>query len=125
MTTPLEGTQPGSARLLLLLIPIVVTAAAQAFQAKPDTPPQFEAATIKPSDPAFRAGRMTIFPVITPPGRLIVQNATLKDLIAGVYSAQAYQITGGPAWISSTGSAPQDSRLKEKQTAAPHANNAC
>jgi uncharacterized protein (TIGR03435 family) len=113
------GTWLGAS--LLLLIPIAVTTAAQAFQAKPDTPPQFEAATIKPSDPAFRPGRLAIFPVVTPPGRLIVQNATLKDLIAGAYNLQAaYQITGGPAWISSTrfnvegkadGSATREQRL--------------
>lgn len=80
---------------------IVLAAAALAFQAKPDTPLQFEAATIKPSDPAYRAGRTSIFPVVTPPGRLIVQNATLKDLIEGAWGLQAYQITGGSAWISS------------------------
>src|SRR5579863_4906878 len=84
-----------------LLLLVAVTAAAQAFQDKSDTAPQFEVATIKPSDPAFRPGRLSIFPVVTPPGRLIVQNATLKDLIAGAYNVQAYQITGGPAWISS------------------------
>lgn len=87
---------------LLLLILTAVAPAAQAFQAKSDTAPQFEAATIKPSNPAFRPGRLGIFPVVTPPGRLIVENATLKDLIAGAYSLQAYQITGGPVWISST-----------------------
>jgi uncharacterized protein (TIGR03435 family) len=106
---------------LLLLIPIAVTAVAQAFQAKPNTPPQFDVATIKPSDPAFRPGRLGIYPVVTPPGRLIVQNATLKDLIAGAYNVQAaYQITGGPAWINSTrfdvegkanGSATREQRL--------------
>jgi hypothetical protein len=86
---------------LLLLILTAAAPAAQVFQVKPDAAPEFDAATIKPSNPAFRPGRLGIYPVVTPPGRLIVQNATLKDLIAGAYNVQAaYQITGGPAWKS-------------------------
>jgi uncharacterized protein (TIGR03435 family) len=88
---------------LLLLILTAAAPAAQAFQAKPDVAPEFEVAMIKPRNPsAPPPGRLARFPVMTPPGRLIVANATLKDLIAGAYSLQAYQVTGGPAWIGST-----------------------
>ncbi len=105
---------------LLLLILTAAAPAAQAFQAKLDAAPQFEAATIKPSNPAFRLGRLFIFPVVTPPGRLMVENATLKDLIAGAWRLQSYQITGGPPWIGSarfdvegkaTGNATREQRL--------------
>ena len=101
MNDRVDGTYATRFGASLLLL-VAVTAAAQAFQDKSDTAPQFEVSTIKPSDPGFRPCRLSVFPVVTPPGRLIVQKATLKDLIAVAYSVQAYQITGGPAWISST-----------------------
>jgi uncharacterized protein (TIGR03435 family) len=86
----------------LLLILTAAVPAAQALPAKPDDEPQFEIATIKPSNPAApRRGRLASVQVATPPGRLTVANATLKDLIKGGYNLQDYQLTGGPAWIDS------------------------
>jgi len=57
---------------------------------------------IKPLNPsAPPRGRLTFVPAMTPPARLIIANATLKDLIARAYSCDDYQITNGPAWIGS------------------------
>ncbi len=56
----------------------------------------FEVASIKPSDPAER-GTMIQF---APGGRLVVKNAPLKSLITLAYDLQDFQISGGPAWVS-------------------------
>lgn len=93
------ATRFGTSLLLVLLTGVAPVA--QALQAKPDAAPQFEVATIKQSK-APPPGRLARFLVVTPPGRLKVTNATLKDLIAGAYSMENYQVTGGPAWIDST-----------------------
>jgi len=65
------------------------------------TPPQFEVASIKPSNPdAPRPGRLQSIQVVTSPGRLSARNAKLTDLVKGAYALEDYQISGGPAWIA-------------------------
>jgi len=56
----------------------------------------FEASSIRPSDPAkaesFRRAS---------PGRLSVQNMSLKSLVAAFYNVKEYQVLGGPGWVDS------------------------
>jgi len=54
----------------------------------------FEAASVKPSDPA----RTESFWKVSP-GRLTVQNMSLKSLIMAFYKIKQFQVTGGPKWI--------------------------
>lgn len=63
---------------------------------------QFEVATIKPANPAApRRGRLESIHLETPPGRLTVASATLKELIAASYGVENYQVSGGPSWLDS------------------------
>jgi uncharacterized protein (TIGR03435 family) len=39
--------------------------------------------------------------ITTNPGLLSIRSISLKDLIAAAYGVEAYQISGGPAWIDS------------------------
>lgn len=64
--------------------------------------PQFEVASIRPSDPSGpHPGRFAPVPVDTSPGRLTARNATLKELIMAAYALEDYQVSGGPGWITS------------------------
>ena len=89
-----------------LAIPVaigVINAPVIRAQSRPASTPQFEVASIKPSDPsAPPRGRLSIaVPVVTSPGRLTVRNANLKELINGAYVLEDYQVSGGPSWITS------------------------
>jgi uncharacterized protein (TIGR03435 family) len=61
-----------------------------------DAKPGFEAAIIKPSDPA-RQGK--IFTVRGP--YIVTVNTTLNDLISQAYDLHVKQITGGASWLDS------------------------
>jgi uncharacterized protein (TIGR03435 family) len=54
----------------------------------------FEAASIKPSDPA----KVESFWHISP-GRIAVQNMSLKSLVMAFYKVKEYQVVGGPSWV--------------------------
>jgi len=54
----------------------------------------FEAASIKPGDPAKSDGGWT-----QSPGRISIDNLTLKDLVQYAWNVQEYQIAGGPKWL--------------------------
>ncbi len=56
--------------------------------------PVFEAASIKPSDPNTPGYSWN-----TDPGRLTVQNMSLKNLIMLAWDVKSYQIAGGPKWL--------------------------
>ncbi len=56
----------------------------------------FEVAYIKPNRSASYA--MGMFPS---PGRLRIQNYTLRQLIQDSYVLKKYQVPGGPAWLDS------------------------
>lgn len=62
-------------------------------------PPQFEVASIKPSNSG--ATERSFSP--SPGGRLTASNATLKMLIAFAYQVMPEQTVGGPAWMESDG----------------------
>jgi uncharacterized protein (TIGR03435 family) len=57
--------------------------------------PEFEAASIKPSQPDARNGLVV---ALTPGGGLRVLNAALRDLIETAYDVRDFQIIGGPSW---------------------------
>jgi uncharacterized protein (TIGR03435 family) len=54
----------------------------------------FEAASIKPSDPSAPGYSWNTYP-----GRLTVQNMSLKNLIMLAWDVKSYQIAGGPKWL--------------------------
>jgi uncharacterized protein (TIGR03435 family) len=58
-----------------------------------DAKPEFDVATIKPSEPSGISGFM-----VNPSGTLNTHNTTLKDLIKFGYSLHPSQITGGASW---------------------------
>ena len=60
---------------------------------------EFDAVSVKPSDPNSRHGMVVS---VTPGGMLHVVNATLKDLIETAYDVRAFQIEGGPKWADAT-----------------------
>ena len=55
----------------------------------------FEAASVKPSDPAAQGQSIRI----QPGRRFTVVNMPLRTLITFAYQLQAYQLVGGPPWI--------------------------
>lgn len=57
--------------------------------------PAFEVASVRPAE-----GRLGIA-LKTFPSRLSATNCTLKQLIYAAYTMEAWQITGGPAWLDS------------------------
>jgi uncharacterized protein (TIGR03435 family) len=58
--------------------------------------PQFEVATIKPTDPSFGGILMRLTG-----GKFSATGFTLKDLIAFAYAVDNSQIGGGPEWLAS------------------------
>jgi uncharacterized protein (TIGR03435 family) len=91
-------------RLLLAaagFIVVVVPFAMGAFRIppvraqQPSGPLEFDAVSVKPSDPNSRHGTVVD---VTPGGTLHVVNATLKDLIETAYDVRSFQIEGGPKW---------------------------
>jgi bla regulator protein blaR1 len=60
---------------------------------------EFEAVSVKASDPNSRHGTVVAF---TPGAGLHVANATLKDLIETGYDVRQFQIQGGPSWAGSS-----------------------
>jgi Protein of unknown function (DUF3738). len=58
---------------------------------------QFEVASIKLADPNDLRNQRQV----TPGGRVTLTNLTLKDMIALAWEVQLFQISGGPAWVSS------------------------
>jgi bla regulator protein blaR1 len=78
-----------SALLALALIPAALTQTA-------GRKPVFEAATIKPADPAASGSWFN-----TDPGRMDAQNWTFKSYILIAYSLRPYQLTGISGWMDS------------------------
>jgi bla regulator protein blaR1 len=66
---------------------------------QPAGPVEFDAVSVKPSDP--NSGHGTVVEV-TPGGTLHVVNATVKDLIETAYDVRIFQIEGGPKWADAT-----------------------
>jgi uncharacterized protein (TIGR03435 family) len=73
--------------------------ATAAVPAKPDTLPQFEAASVRPSGPDRR--ELNGFRIY-PGGRIIAKGCTLQYLIMLALNVQHFQIDGLPAWAHFT-----------------------
>jgi len=70
---------------------------ATAFAQTPAPKPQFEVASVKPSDPNARGGRIGF----QPGGRFVATGITLRFLIQQAYGVRDFQIIGGPGWMGS------------------------
>jgi uncharacterized protein (TIGR03435 family) len=75
----------------------VVLVFAGGVRAQTDARPEFEVASIKPSDPNARG----VYVRSDPGGRFSVNNMTLKEMIVYAWRVQTYQVAGGPAWLDS------------------------
>jgi len=75
--------------------PLIASAALGQVATSPH-PPVFEAATIKPTDPAFGGILIRLAG-----GRFSVTGFTLKDLVGFAYQVDDSQIVGGPKWFAS------------------------
>jgi bla regulator protein blaR1 len=76
-----------------LLAPLRTVATALGQTTAATARPQFDVASIKPS---FSNGIMNVRPF---PGRLVA-DATLQILMQHAYGVQAFQVVGGPDWLS-------------------------
>jgi len=56
--------------------------------------PRFEVATVKPNISVGQPLRFKMFPEV------IVESATLKDLIKFAYAMEDFRVSGGPGWIT-------------------------
>jgi uncharacterized protein (TIGR03435 family) len=74
---------------LVPLLPVLPLAAAQGFAA----------ASIKPTPLARSDVPIPEFDV-QPGGRLVVENASLRDLIVRAYGMPAFRLEGGPPWMA-------------------------
>jgi uncharacterized protein (TIGR03435 family) len=89
-------------RVRLLLVAGVVSAIAAPIFVRaqaPATLPSFDVASVKPNDPNDRGvgGDRQLYTG----GRIVFRAATLQWLIMQAYGLQAYQLSGGPSWVSS------------------------
>ena len=85
--------KPGSRALIVAAAVLLcgLTAAAQAQQKM-----EFEVASIKPNNSGGHG-----IQIMMSPGRFVAKNVTAKILIMQAYNVKDFQVTGGPAWISS------------------------
>jgi bla regulator protein blaR1 len=79
-------------RFALLAVTLIAAASTQSGPRKP----VFEAATIKPTDPAASGSWFN-----TDPGRMDAQNWTFKSYVLLAYSLRPYQLTGISGWMDS------------------------
>src|SRR5262245_28930626 len=75
------------------------------LQAPSAAPPRFEVVCMKPAAPDERPARVAyaanVAEITTNPRLLSIRSISLKVLIAAAYGIEAYQISGGPAWVDS------------------------
>jgi uncharacterized protein (TIGR03435 family) len=76
--------------LMLMLVMAALPAVSQTAAQKP----QFEVATIKPSDPNQNSGGI----MKQPGGRLVIAGMPLRELVKFAYRLQDFQLEGGPTW---------------------------
>jgi uncharacterized protein (TIGR03435 family) len=84
-----------------VVVPIVVgvTRIPPVRAQQPAGPLEFDAVSVKPSEPNSTHGTVV---GVTPSGALHIVNATLKDLIETAYDVRVFQIEGGPKWADAT-----------------------
>jgi bla regulator protein blaR1 len=75
-------------------VTLVFLSTAGAF-AQQAAPPQFEVASIKPSDPNDRRMMFRMMPG----GAVNLHGITLKALVQQAYDLRDFQVSGGPGWI--------------------------
>jgi uncharacterized protein (TIGR03435 family) len=97
------GRQLNIGRTLLMLLALSTAAVGLRAQtagtaSTPSGPVEFDAASVKPSNPNSTSGTV----VSASSGRLHVANATVKDLIETAYDVRSFQIEEGPKWVDST-----------------------
>ena len=80
-----------SRKVVLVVAAVAIVEMLAAAQA-PTQKPQFEAATVKPTN---RRGSM----IPQPGGRFMVVGQSLRILIAYAYRLRVLQVIGGPAWM--------------------------
>src|SRR3954469_11907194 len=82
-------------KMFLVGAALVAAGIAPAAQA-PEKLPSFEAATIKPSDPASQGQYIRR----QPGGRFSTSNMPVRELVRFAYGVQDFQLDGLPAWTS-------------------------
>ena len=81
----------------VIVLPLVLLAGLAPLSAQ-QPPPAFEAASIKVNtsgEPGSRFG-------FAGPGRLMVTNNSLRNIVRNVWNVQNFQIVGGPSWFDTT-----------------------
>jgi len=79
---------------------LIAILGAAAIQAQTPAPrPEFEVASIKPSNPNAQGSSMGM----RTPGTLSGENVTLKLLIQQAYGVRPFQVIGAPGWADSNG----------------------
>jgi uncharacterized protein (TIGR03435 family) len=78
------------------LLPGTANASAQA-KPQPQNLPEFEVASLKPSNPKRSGG---VGWLTYPGGRVVIGHSTLEMLIEFAFDVHAFQISGGPGWIN-------------------------
>jgi uncharacterized protein (TIGR03435 family) len=81
-----------AAAALVVAIPLLIGTS----HAQGDAP-RFDVASVKPAPPGTFGVRMQF----TPGGGARIQNATLQNIIMMAFNIERFQLSGGPAWISS------------------------
>jgi uncharacterized protein (TIGR03435 family) len=69
--------------------------APQAIRGQAPPKPEFEVATVKPTD--LNTGPFGMF--THPGGRLTITQLTLKTIIQEAYELNRFQVSGGPKWL--------------------------
>jgi bla regulator protein blaR1 len=97
---------------LMGLAAVVVSIPAFSQQEPAGTRLSFEVATVKPSASGGNGIRVSV----QPGGRFVVNNATLKMVMAVAYRVRDFQISGGPGW---TGTDRWDIEAKAEEGSIP------
>jgi uncharacterized protein (TIGR03435 family) len=107
MTQQLAGKLTLARKLMLAALGLPTVIAPVAFgllhtptasaQAPPQALPALESVSIKPNQGG--PTQMLGLPPLIGPGKLVLQNQRVVDLIAYAYVARDFQITGGPTWV--------------------------
>jgi bla regulator protein blaR1 len=84
-------------RVRHLLAAAAIFSGIAVFAQAPTASPTFEAATIKPSDPASQGQYIRR----QPGGRFSTTNMPVRELVRFAYNVQDFQLDGIPAWASS------------------------
>lgn len=81
------------------IVCVLVVLSTVAFTAQAPSAPQFDVASVKPSNPN-PTGPLGAIPLMLPPvgGRFTATNVPLRLLVRTAYGVQDFQIAGGPSW---------------------------